>query len=137
LVRVISGESSCQEDSSFKKIDQEESGIKKIGMLVDPSTEMTEMLVGSGTKMTEMLLDSGIKKTVILNLLYYIIKSLDMGIPDSVMYSSVEIFFPRRHFHTDNNGGRWQRSFHSQRPYPAEVNNRFHSHKDVHEDFNE
>jgi hypothetical protein len=68
-------------------------GIKKIGMLVDPSTEKTEMLVGSGTKMTEMLLDSSIKKTAILKLLYYIIKSLDMGILDSVMYSSLEIFF--------------------------------------------
>jgi hypothetical protein len=95
LVRVISGEISCQEDSCFKKIYQEGSGIKKIGMLVDPSTEMTEMLVGSGTKMTEMLLDSGIKKTAILKLLYYIIKSPDMGVPDSVMYSSVEIFFQK------------------------------------------
>jgi hypothetical protein len=46
-------------------------------------------------------------------------------------------FFPKRQFHTDNNGGGWQQSFHSQRSYPAEVNNRFHSHKDVHEDFNE
>jgi hypothetical protein len=48
---VINRESSCHKDSSFKKIDQEGSGIKKIGMLVDPSTEMTKMLVGSSTKM--------------------------------------------------------------------------------------